>query len=123
MMQDIPPPSGNVVFLGVNLVHLASGVAGGIVRGLINPSYTWTARISSAVVGGLTAGYGTPAAAHIVRRWLELWGYPFGNVEGSVGFLLGLCGMTICDAIIRWARRWRDGPPSTPLPPPPHRSC
>ncbi|KZE34085.1 hypothetical protein IMF23_04225 [Chelatococcus daeguensis] len=122
-MSELQPPSGNMVFLGVNIVHLASGVAGGIVRGLINPSYTWTARISSAVVGGLTAGYGTPATAHFVRRWLELWGYPFGDVEGSVGFLLGLCGMTICDAVIRWARRWRDGPPSAPLPPPPQRTC
>lgn len=116
-MAELQPPSRETVVLGLNLVHLASGTAGGIVRGLINPSYTWTTRISSAVVGGLTAGYGTPPAAHFVRRWLELWGYPFGDVEGSVGFLLGLCGMTICEGAIRWSRRWRDaGIP--PMPPP-----
>lgn len=53
-MSDIPPPSRDVVFLGLNLVHLASGTPGGMVRGLVNPSYTWTTRISSAIVGGLT---------------------------------------------------------------------
>ena len=115
-MSEMPPPSGDFVFLGLYLVHLASGTAGGIVRGLVNPSYNWTTRISSAIVGGLTAGYGTPAAAHFVRKWLELWGYPFGDVEGSVGFLLGLCGMTLCEGALRWAKRLRDGhlPPVPP---------
>ncbi|MBS7703165.1 hypothetical protein [Chelatococcus asaccharovorans] len=96
---------------GIKSVHLCAGFAGGIVRALINSHYTLAARISAAVVGGLTAGYGTPPAAQIVRRWLDLWGYPIGELEGSVGFLLGLVGMTVCEAVMRWARRWRDGLP------------
>lgn len=114
-MADLQPPGRDLMMLGVSYVHLVSGVAGGIVRGLINPTYTWTARLSSAIVGGLTAGYGTPPAAHFVRRWLEAWGHGFADVDGSVGFLLGLCGMTVCDAAIRWARKLRDSLP--PLPP------
>ncbi|MGO4408305.1 hypothetical protein AB4Z10_29135 [Bosea sp. RAF48] len=47
----------------------------------------------------------------------EARAYPTGDIEGSVGFALGLIGMTVCDAVIRWARRWRDGPPSIPMPP------
>jgi hypothetical protein len=41
-----------------------------------------------------------------------------GDMEGSIGFCLGLAGMTVCDALIRWARRWRDGPSPIFSPPP-----
>lgn len=120
-MADLNPDWLQSV-IGVKLVNIASGFAGGIVRGLVNPHYTWPTRISSAIVGGLTAGYATPPVSIFVRRWFDLWGYPSGDLEGSVGFLLGLVGMTICEAAIRWAKRWRDGPPNFP-PAPPRASC
>lgn len=31
-----------------------------------------------------------------------------GEVTGAVGFILGLCGMTAAEMLLRWARRWRD---------------
>jgi hypothetical protein len=116
-MAEIPPPDWLHAAVGVKLVNVVSGVAGGLVRGMIAKGFTWPQRITSAIVGGLTAGYATPAAMPVIRKWLDLWSYPTGDIEGSVGFALGLIGMTVCDALIRWARRWRDGPPSMPLPP------
>lgn len=115
-MPDMPPPDWLHHLVGVKIVNVVSGVAGGLVRGMIAPGFTLTQRVTSAIVGGLTAGYATPAAMPIIRKWLDLWSYPTGDIEGSVGFCLGLVGMTICDAMIRWARRWRDGPPP-PSPP------
>lgn len=115
-MADLPSPDWLQAFVGAKLFNVVSGVAGGLVRGLIAKGFSWPQRISSAVVGGLTAGYMTPAAMPLIRKWFDLWGYTSGDIEGSVGFALGLVGMTICDALIRWARRWRDGPP--PFPPP-----
>lgn len=53
-------------------------------------------------------------------RWLEWWGFPLPPVDvgGSVVFVVGLCGMTVCDAFIRWVRKiWNEGPPSLPMPP------
>lgn len=110
-MADLPSPDWLHQLVGVKLINVFSGIAGGLVRGLVARGFTMTQRISSAIVGGLTAGYATPAAMPVIRKWLDLWAYPTGDIEGSVGFCLGLVGMTLCDAVIRWARRWRDGPP------------
>jgi len=109
-----PPPDWLYNLIGVKFVNVIAGFAGGTIRGLIAHNFSWPQRLSSAVVGGLTAGYATPAAMPIIRKWLDLWAYPTGDIEGSVGFALGLVGMTVCDAVIRWARRRRDGPPSMP---------
>jgi len=120
-MADLPPPESlNAIvheMLGVKLLNVFAGFAGGTVRGLVVKGFSWPQRIASAVVGGITAGYATPAAMPLIRKWLDLWAYPTGDIEGSVGFALGLVGMTVCDAVIRWARRWRDGPPTMPMPP------
>ena len=113
-----PPPDWLYAVFGIKLPHLIAGLFGGTVRGLVSKGFTWPQRMSSAIVGALTAGYATPAAVPILQRWADLWGYRMGELEGSVGFALGLVGMTICDALIRWARRWRDGPPTLPTPPP-----
>lgn len=120
-MADLPPPDSwpaivQQVF-GVKLLNVFAGFAGGTVRGLVVKGFSWPQRIASAVVGGITAGYATPAVMPLVRKWLDLWAYPNGDTEGSVGFALGLVGMTACDAVIRWARTFRDRPPSLPLPP------
>lgn len=111
MMSDMPQADWLQQLIGVKLVNLLAGVAGGLVRGLVVKGFSWSQRIGSAVVGGLTAGHVTPAAMPFVRRWLDLWSTPTGDIEGSVGFCIGLFGMTVCDGLIRWARRWRDGAP------------
>lgn len=98
----------------MKLVNVIAGGLGGLVSGLISKNVTWPERITSCIVGAITAGYGTPVAMPIVRKWLDLWSYPNGEIEGAVGYALGLCGMTACTALIRWVKRWRDGPPEMP---------
>lgn len=119
-MADFTPPPSDWLHaaIGVKSAHAVAGIFGGLVRGLISRGFSWTQRISSAVVGAAVAGYGTPFIAPVARKWLDLWAYPSGDIEGSLGFALGLVGMTVCDALIRWARRWRDGPPPPWTPPP-----
>lgn len=92
--------------LGVKLVHLIAGVAGGIVRSLAIKNYSILEATSAVVVGGLTAGYGTPAATSILCKWLHRMGFHAAGLDGAVGFMLGLCGMTIAELAIRWVKNW-----------------
>jgi hypothetical protein len=39
---------------------------------LVALGFALTQRLSSAIVGGLTAGYATPAAMPVIRKWLDL---------------------------------------------------
>lgn len=113
-MADIQPPSDWLhALIGLKGTHVLAGVVGGVVRGLVAHGFSWTQRLTSAAVGGFTAGYFTPVASPIARQWLDAWTSPQGDIEGSVGFALGLVGMTACDALIRWAKRWRDGSPTS----------
>lgn len=123
LMADFQPPSPDWLhaLVGVKSTHVVAGIIGGLVRGLVARGFSWPQRLGSAIVGAAVAGYGTPLAAPLARKWLDLWAYPAGDIEGSLGFALGLVGMTVCDAVIRWARRWRDEPPR--LPPHRHGDC
>lgn len=117
-----PPPDWLHSLIGMRLVDVIFGASGGVVRGLVVKNLSWSQRIASTVVGALTAGSVGPAANAVAVRWFDWWGAPLTPVDigGSVVFVVGLCGMTVCDAVIRWARRWRDGPP--PFLPPPKSS-
>lgn len=113
-MADIQPHADWLhALIGLKTPHLLAGLVGGVVRGVISPAFSWPQRITSAVIGAAVAGYLTPAAAPVARRWLETASGP-GDIEGSVGFALGLVGMTVCDALIRIAKRWHDGPGGRP---------
>ena len=70
--------------------------------------------ITTSIVGTLVAGYGTPAASSIAIRYIGLPDMPVASVEGMMGFVLGLNGMSLCEAVMPWARAWRDGPPPVP---------
>lgn len=114
-MADVQPPGDWLhALVGLKTPHVIAGIFGGLVRGLVSPAFSWPQRLSSAIVGAAVAGYGTPIATPIVRHWFASWVQMNGDIEGSVGFALGLVGMTVCDALIRWARRWRDGQPPQP---------
>ncbi|MFT0891021.1 hypothetical protein [Pseudochelatococcus sp. G4_1912] len=98
--------SPEVAALGVKLVHLIAGVAGGIVRSLAIENYSIMEATSAVVVGGLTAGYGTPAATSLLCKWLHSMGFHAVGLDGAVGFMLGLCGMTIAEITIRCVKKW-----------------
>lgn len=92
---------------GVKLFHLVAGVAGGIVRSFVVGRYGVVEATGAVIVGGLTAGYGTPAVVPLAAKWLAAAGYTTTGLDGATGFLLGLCGMTLAEAAIKRARRWK----------------
>lgn len=92
---------------GVKVFHLVAGVAGGVVRSFVVGRYGVVEATGAVIVGGLTAGYGTPAVIPIATKWLSIAGYPAAGLDGAVGFLLGLCGMTFAEVAIKQARRWK----------------
>ncbi|MFT0892241.1 hypothetical protein [Pseudochelatococcus sp. G4_1912] len=101
--------SQEITAFGVKLVHLIAGVAGGVVRSLVVGRYGAITATSAVIVGGLTAGYGTPAVTSILCKWLSSIGYHATGLEGAVGFMLGLCGMTFAEAAIlrmRMYKKW-----------------
>ena len=55
-MADAPPPDLLAYWLGVRAIDVVAGLGGGLVRGLVNPTYTWPMRLTSAVVGAINAG-------------------------------------------------------------------
>lgn len=95
-----------VAAFGVKLVHMVAGVAGGIVRSLVLGRGIIEAT-SAVIAGGLTAGYGTPVATSILCNWLSDIGYHAKGLDGAVGFMLGLGGMTIAEIIIRLAKNFK----------------
>ncbi|WP_139221187.1 hypothetical protein [Bosea sp. OK403] len=82
---------------------------------MVARNLSWWQRLTSDV-GDQADGYAKPAVTPLLRRWLELWSSQTVDFEGSIGFARGLVGMTICEALIRWARRWRYRPISFPPP-------
>ncbi len=115
-MADIQPPTPDWLHsvIGLKSHHVVAGVAGGIARGLVGREFSWPQRLTSAVVGAMVAGYGTPVCTpfmHALVAWVHNWlgttpAVPPLNLEGSTGFALGLIGMSLCDVAIRWAKRW-----------------
>ncbi|PLW79056.1 hypothetical protein [Cohaesibacter celericrescens] len=93
--------------LGIKLAHLVAGFFGGLVRAIIHPDRSVTYTIGATIVGALFSGYMTPVAMPLVDRYL---GYSDPSVGGSVGFMLGLCGLAISDGVVKLAKRWRDNP-------------
>lgn len=115
MVADIPP---DPALWGIKIAHLAAGFIGGLARSLTHPGGSLARHVCAAVVGTAVAGYGTPIGAHFAARWLAAPEISPASVEGMVGFILGLIGMSLCEVAIRWVRRWRDGPPPGWRPPP-----
>ncbi len=119
-MADVPPDPLSAL-VGIKLTHVIAGAAGGIVRSLSRPGGSWARHVGTAIIGTFVAGYGTPVGTVFASRYLASPDLPSSSVEGMVGFVLGLIGMSLCEAALRWARAWRDGlpPPLPPLPPAP----
>ena len=117
-MADIQPPNPDWLhtMLGLKAQHVIAGAVGGMARGFVAKGISWPQRLTSAIVGAMVAGYGTPIATpmmqelvELVHKWIGAAPSPVQNLEGSTGFALGLVGMSLCDVAIRWTKRWLEG--------------
>lgn len=104
----IDPIGGGWDFLGIKAPHLLAGALGGLVRVLSRPEEGITRKIFTTMVGAIVAGYATSPVTGIALNYLSAYHLDEASIAGSVGFLLGLTGLSICEGIIRIAQRWRD---------------
>lgn len=114
-MADMQPPNPDWfhAVLGLKAHHVIAGAVGGMARGLVAKGIPWPQRLTSAIVGAMVAGYGTPIVTPVMHSAVEYMHSAFGaamapgqNLEGSTGFALGLVGMSLCDVAIRWTKKW-----------------
>jgi hypothetical protein len=71
-----------------------AGLIGGIVSFRFIDVPTWPKRIGSAAAGALIAHYGTP----LVTNYFDM----HDRFEPSIGFMLGLFGMSIVTAMVQY---------------------
>lgn len=87
--------------LGLKLPDLFAGFCGGVVNAFVfRKANAWDV-IGSVVVGMLTANYLSSPAAQII-----------GTSGPPTAFIVGLCGMAICQGLFTAARKWRPALPN-----------
>lgn len=89
--------------LGLNESTATAGLLGGTVRGLIIQG-GWFNGIVSALVGAITANY--LATAISLSPTLNAWNWS----EGTIGFVVGMSAMLICEGFLKWAKDWSTNP-------------
>ena len=89
--------------LGLNEGTATAGLLGGTVRGLIIQG-GFVNGVISALVGAIAANYLAPAIA------MSPTVHPWGWTEGTIGFLVGMSGMLICEGILKLAKDWSTNP-------------
>ena len=89
--------------LGLNEGTATAGLLGGTVRGLIIQG-GFVNGVASALVGAIAANYLAPAIA--MSPTVNPWGWS----EGTIGFLVGMCAMLICEGFLKWAKDWSTNP-------------
>lgn len=96
ILQDI---GTGLKSLGLNESTATAGLLGGTVRGLIIQG-GWINGIISALVGAITANY--MASSIALSPTFNVWNWS----EGTIGFIVGMSGMLICEGILKWMRDW-----------------
>ena len=89
--------------LGLNEGTATAGLLGGTVRGLIIQG-GWFNGMVSAFVGAVTANYIAPGIA--VSPTINVWGWS----EATIGFVVGMAGMLICEGVLKYFRDWSQNP-------------
>jgi uncharacterized membrane protein YeaQ/YmgE (transglycosylase-associated protein family) len=87
-------------WIGIKVPDLIAGLAGGIVNAFVFKKSNPMAIIGSIIVGALTANYLSEPATQYT-----------GTSPGASAFIVGLCGMAICQVIAELVSKWR---PSSP---------
>ena len=88
---------------GLKSSLLLSGFAGGLSAALMG-SGSLVQRATSASVGFMCANFVGPQILQAGSNFYAVT----PATEAGVGFVVGLCGMTICDGIVRFVNRSRD---------------
>lgn len=86
--------------LGVRLSDIVAGFSGGVVNAFVFKRSNPAAIVGSVVVGACTAAYLAPTAA----RYL---GVTTGTTDSAAAFIVGLCGMAICQGLLEAAKRFK----------------
>ena len=85
-------------FFGIKITHLVAGVLGGTVRAFLVGG-GWGNAFISVFVGGVTSSYFTAPVAYSAFNY---WMLP----EGTIGFLIGLTSMLLCEGILKYTKQW-----------------
>lgn len=89
--------------VGLNESTATAGLLGGTVRGLIIQG-GWVNGIVSALVGAITANY--MASSIAMSPTFNVWNWN----EGTIGFIVGMSAMLICEGILKCMRDWSQDP-------------
>jgi hypothetical protein len=89
--------------IGLNESTATAGLLGGTVRGLIIQG-GWVNGIVSALVGAITANY--MASGLSISTTFNPWSWS----EGTIGFIVGMTAMLLCEGILKYARDWSADP-------------
>ena len=81
--------------LGLKTQDLVAGLSGGVVNAIVFKRSNPVAIIGSMLVGSLTANYLAETASKYT-----------GTSEGTAAFLVGLCGMILCQMIVAAAAKY-----------------
>lgn len=81
--------------LGLKSQDLVAGLAGGVVNAIVFQRSSPIAVVGSMIVGALTANYLGEYFAKLM-----------GTSSGASAFLVGLCGMVLCQLIVAAAAKW-----------------
>ena len=86
---------GLLASLGIKTPDLLAGTVGGLVKAIVFDKSGPTAVISSMIVGAAMANY----LADVANKYV-------GTGVGVSGFIVGMCGMIICQIIVSKATKW-----------------
>ena len=90
------PDPDLLVTTGIKIQDITAGLAGGIVNAFVFKRSNPFAVVGSMVVGSFTANYLGEAASKFT-----------GTSEGAASFIVGLCGMAVCQIIADAVSKWR----------------
>ncbi|MDX1114780.1 hypothetical protein GOL31_23545 [Sinorhizobium medicae] len=89
--------------IGVQPSHLVAGLAGGIIRALVNKNGSIWERMIAGAVGALCAAFLTPFV-------IMLFAVTAPQIGGAIGFLLGVVGMSLAEALIAIGKDYANNP-------------
>lgn len=91
-----------LVSVGIKAQDILAGLAGGVVNAFVFQRSSPVAIIGSVIVGALTANYLAESAAKTL-----------GTSGGASAFIVGLCAMAICQALVVAAGKWMPKAPGS----------